>query len=95
MCLPLHWRIDAHWCNGALVHWCIGALAHWCIGVLVHCRMARWHASAKAAPPETDPRSPGLPRNQLVSQCRPSSVALKKSTLLCGTPVSVRGEGWA
>jgi|NorSeaMetagenome_1021524.scaffolds.fasta_scaffold201808_1 hypothetical protein len=38
MCLPLHWRIDAHWCNGALVHWCIGALAHWCIGALVHWR---------------------------------------------------------
>jgi hypothetical protein len=90
-----HTGAMVHWCIGALVHWRIGALAHWCIGVLVHCRMARWHASAKAAPPETDPRSPGLPRNQLVSQCRPSSVALKKSTLLCGTPVSVRGEGWA
>ena len=84
----------AHWCiwvhplvHRAFVHVCMYAFVHLWIDVI-----ARWRASAKAAPPETDPRAPGLPRNQLVSQCRPSSVSLKNASLGCGTPASSRTD---
>ena len=91
MCLPLHWRTGAYGCT----HWCIRAFVHVCMYAFVHLWIdviARWRASAKAAPPETDPRAPGLPRNQLVSQCRPSSVSLKNASLGCGTPASSRTD---
>ena len=91
MCLPLHWRTGAYGCT----HWCIRAFVHVCMYAFVHLWIdviARLRASAKAAPPETDPRAPGLPRNQLVSQCRPSSVSLKNASLGCGTPASSRTD---
>ena len=93
----VHWRIGAleHGCIGALAHWCTGALVHWCIGALVHWCIARWRASAKTAPPSRCPRAPGLPRNQLVSQCFPSSVALKNALLVrIRVRVGVRIRVW-
>ena len=86
-------QLGVHWCGGGLgqcsTH--LGALRKHGSVVLGIGALA-WRASAKFGPPETDPRVPGLPRYQLVSQCSPSSVSLKNVSLDCGTLASSRTD---